>query len=173
MPGEDFYIFRVYRQVSVSPRTGDPNNIVVLEAPDWVNVLAITPELEVVMIDQYRHGTGEVGAEIPGGMIDRGESPLEAGVRELREETGYAGGAPILLGRVNPNPAFLSNKCYTILIREAHRVGDLQLDLGEDIAVRLVPLADVPKQIANGQIAHSLVITAFHWLHMVAPDLMP
>ena len=171
--GDDFYIFRVWRQVSISPRTGEPNDIVVLDAPDWVNVLAITPQLEVIMIDQYRHGTGEVGVELPGGMIDKGESPLVAGIRELREETGYAGDTPLLLGKVNPNPAFLSNKCYTVLIRDVQRVGEMKLDLGEDIAVRLVPLADVPGQIASGEIEHSLVITAFHWLHVAAPELMP
>ncbi len=171
--GDDFFIFRIWRQVSVSPRTGQPNDIVVLEAPDWVNVLAITPNREVVMIDQYRHGTGEVGVEIPGGMIDKGESPIDAGIRELMEETGYAGDPPLLLGRVNPNPAFLTNKCYTVLVRNARRVGDLKLDQGEDIAVRLVPLAEIPQQIASREIEHALVITAFHWLHAVAPELMP
>lgn len=163
-PAEDFHIFQVRRQVAISPRTGAEHDRVVLTAPDWVNVVALTPTNEVVLIDQYRHGTAEVMVEIPGGMIDPGESPLEAATRELLEETGYAGNSARLIGKVHPNPAFLNNACYTVLVEDAERVSEQQMDGGEDIAVRLVPLGEISGQIASGEITHALVVVAFHWL---------
>ena len=165
-PEEDFWILRVRRQVSISPRTGEPHRVVIMDAPDWVNVIALTPDDHVVLIEQYRHGIGQVTLEIPGGMIDPGEDPTGAGLRELREETGFAGDPAELLGKVHPNPAFLSNACYTVLVRDARQIGELQQDSGEDIAVRLVPLNDIPNLIASGAITHALVIAAFHYLQL-------
>lgn len=162
----DFRIFTAEKQVAVSPRTGRQHQVVVLHSPDWVNVIALTERDEVVLVEQYRHGIAQVTLEIPGGMIDPGESPAVAGVRELREETGYEGGEPILLGTVTPNPAFLSNVCHTILVRDARPVAEAQLDPGEDIAVRLVPRRDIPTLVRDGEITHALVVAAFHWLDL-------
>jgi 8-oxo-dGTP pyrophosphatase MutT (NUDIX family) len=161
---EDFHIFTVQRQVAVSPRTHLPHDFVVVHANDWVNVVAITPDDQVVLVEQYRHGISQVSLEIPGGIIETGEKPLDAGVRELREESGFAGDDVGLLGQAHPNPAYQSNAVYSVLVRNARRVGDLQQDGGEDIAVRLVPLTQIPDLIRNGQITHALVIVAFHFL---------
>ena len=164
---EDFHIFTVQRQVAVSPRTQLPHDLVIVHANDWVNVIAITPDDQVVLIEQYRHGISGVTLEIPGGIIETGEKPLEAGVRELREESGFAphvGEDVTLLGQAHANPAYQSNVVYSVLVRDARRVGELQQDGGEDIAVRLVPLADIPDLIQSGQITHALVIVAFHLL---------
>ncbi len=131
---------------------------------DWVNVIALTPEREVVLIEQYRHGTAEITLEIPGGLIDEGETPEEACARELLEETGYAGGAVRMLGMTTPNPAFMANRLSTGLIVNARQVAAPAGDETEEIAVSLARLGDVPDLIRSGAIHHALVVAAFHLL---------
>ncbi|MGH9901890.1 MAG: NUDIX hydrolase, partial [Pyrinomonadaceae bacterium] len=101
----DCRVFQVRRDRSANPRDGREHDFYVIEAPDWINVIPLTADDEVVMIEQYRHGTEEITLEIPGGMVDAGESPREAAARELIEETGYAAREVVELGRTRPNPA--------------------------------------------------------------------
>ena len=164
--GEDYGLFRVERLARVSPRTGHVGQYKVLRIASWANVVALTPDREVVLIEQYRHGIDDLTLEIPGGVVEPGEDPLLGAARELREETGYAGDEPILIGKVHPNPAIQDNVCYTYLIENARLVGELQLDPGEHIAVRTVPLEAVPRLLREGLITHSLVVAAFHWLDL-------
>ena len=135
-----------------------------LDSVSWVNVIAVTPDQQLVLIEQYRHGTNTVELEIPGGIMDAGDasSPVATGVRELREETGYEGGNARLLGEVFPNPAIMSNTCYTVLIEQCQPKHPVQWDSGEDIVTRLVPVADVPQLVAAGTIRHSLVVVALY-----------
>ncbi|MFZ1399124.1 MAG: NUDIX hydrolase, partial [Candidatus Promineifilaceae bacterium] len=87
----NYRIFKMRKDVRRSPRTGNEHSFFVLESPDWVNVVALTAENQVVLIHQFRHGTAEITLEIPGGMVDPHENdPAEAIRRELLEETGYA-----------------------------------------------------------------------------------
>ena len=159
----NFRIFKMRRDKRRSPRTGKEHSFFVLESPDWVNIIPLTPEGEVVMIHQFRHGTEEVTLEIPGGMVDASDDdPAESVRRELLEETGYAAEEIIHIGTVQPNPAFLNNKCFTYLALNARRQQPPQLDGSEDIAVELVPLADVMGLIGNGRISHALVVAAFY-----------
>lgn len=159
----NFRIFKMRRDKRRSPRTGKEHSFFVLESPDWVNVVPLTPDNQVVMIHQFRHGTAEVTLEIPGGMVDASdEDPAESVRRELLEETGYAADEIIHIGTVDPNPAFLNNQCRTYLALNAHYQQLPQLDGSEDIEVELVPLADVPGLIADGHITHSLVVAAFY-----------
>lgn len=162
--GEDYGLFRVDRLERVSPRTGKVGHYKVLRIGSWANVVALTSEGEVILIEQYRHGIDDLTLEIPGGVIEPDEDPLLGAARELREETGYAGDEPVLIGKVHPNPAIQDNVCFTYLIENARLVGELQLDPGEDIAVRRVPLEAVPRLLRDGLITHSLVVAAFHWL---------
>lgn len=160
----DYGLFRVERLERVSPRTGKIGQYKVLRIGSWANVVALTPEGEVILIEQYRHGIDDLTLEIPGGVVEPDEDPLVGAARELREETGFAGDPPVLIGRVHPNPAIQDNTCFTYLIENARRVGELQLDPGEHIVVRLVPLEAVPRLLREGLITHSLVVAAFHWL---------
>jgi 8-oxo-dGTP pyrophosphatase MutT (NUDIX family) len=165
-------IFSLRIDRAVSPRTGAAHDFYVLESKSWVNVIPVTPAQEVVLIRQYRHGTREVTLEIPGGIVEKGNSPQEAARRELREETGYEAGEMVGLGYVHPNPAFLDNRCYTFLAQGARRTGPQTQDEKEDIEVLLKPLADIPRLIREGEITHSLVMAAFYRFfmeHLPAP----
>lgn len=130
----------------------------VIECVDWVNVAALTPQRELVLIEQFRFGTAENTLELPGGMIDPGEDPVAAGVRELLEETGYAGPGARRVATLDANPAILTNRVFTVLVEDAVRTAEPSLDEHEQISVRTVPLADVPAMIGRGEITHTVVI---------------
>ncbi len=161
----DFRIFTIRSDRRVSPRTQKPHDFFVIDCVNWVNVIAVTPDDRLVMIEQFRHGSETVELEIPGGMIDPAdESPLAAGVRELREETGFAGINARIIGEVFPNPAIMSNTCYTVCVEQCHESHSVEFDHAEDLVTRFVPVADIPKLVAAGQIRHSLVVVAlFHY----------
>jgi 8-oxo-dGTP pyrophosphatase MutT (NUDIX family) len=166
-PLADYRIFRVRSDRLISPRTRQAHEFLVLDCPNWVNVIAVTPDEQLVMIEQYRHGSTTVELEIPGGMIDsKDASPLAAGVRELREETGYAGRDPRLIGEVFPNPAIMSNTCYTVFLEDCHCVHPVEFDQGEDLLTRLVPVPDIPRLVATGKIRHSLVVVALYYFEL-------
>lgn len=163
----DYYIFRLRQDVSISPRTGRSHRFYILDAPDWVNVIPLTPEGEVIFVQQYRHGDESITLEIPAGMCDgRDGSALAAAQRELREETGYVAGQVVHLGSAAPNPAFLNNRCHSYLALDIQQIEPPQLDGSEDITLVTLPLARVREMIASGQITHSLTIAAFYYLDL-------
>lgn len=159
----DYRIFTIRSDCVVSPRTGNSHDVFVIDCVDWVNVVAITADDSLVMIEQYRHGSNTVELEIPGGLIDpQDSSPIAAGVRELKEETGYEGTHPQLIGKIFPNPAIMSNTCYTILVKNCQPGHVLQLDPGEDLMTKLVPVSEIPDLVRAGKIQHSLVTVALY-----------
>ena len=167
----DCRVFQVRRDRSTSPRDGREHDFFCIEAPDWINVIPLTRRGEVVMIEQYRHGANEVTLEIPGGMVDEGESPGEAAARELLEETGYEAADVFMLGRTRPNPALQNNWLYSFLARGSIFQSAPVFEATEHTAVRLVMLADVPALIADGTISHSLVVASFYWLSLYKNSL--
>lgn len=143
-----------------------PNNIthdfMVLEFSDWVNIIPITPEGDVVMIRQFRHGVARETFEIPGGLISGDDpDPAEAASREMTEETGYLSDEIVPIGSVEPNPAIQNNRCYSFLARNAVPGSGQNLDPTEAIKVELVRLPKVYEMIRQGHITHGLVVAAF------------
>jgi 8-oxo-dGTP pyrophosphatase MutT (NUDIX family) len=161
-----YRVFSLRTDRALSPRTGRSYDFFILDSNPWVNVIPLTPERQVVMIQQYRHGIRDITLEIPGGLIEPEDTPAGAALRELREETGYRSDEIIDLGCVHPNPAIQSNLCHTFLAKNVRSAGDQAMDEKEDIEVVLHPLEDIPRLIRQGSITHSLVIVAFYRLFL-------
>ena len=162
-PLGDFRIFKLRSETSVSPRTGKEHDFFILDSVNWVNVVALTPDSQVVMVEQYRHGSGTVELEVPGGVMDPHETdPVGTAIRELREETGYEGDQAALLGQVHSNPAIMSNTTYTVLIQNCRLTHAMEFDSGEDLATKLIPAVELPALVAQGKIKHSLVVVALY-----------
>ncbi len=137
-----------------------PHDFFALASPDFVNVVAITDDDQVVLVEQYRHGTGEVTLEVPGGLVDDGEDAVAAGLRELREETGYIGDSVEILGVSRPNPAIQNNRLTTLLVRGARLQAAQELDAHEECVVHTVPFAELMSMVDDGRVDHALVLVA-------------
>jgi len=160
----DHRIFRIREDTYRFEPTGLARDFVVMESPDWVNVVPLTEDGHVVLIRQYRHGVRAVSLEIPGGIIDGHEPPEAAALRELREETGYAAERVRPLCRVRPNPAIQSNYQYCYVAEGCRKVATPQLDPFEHIEVVLTRLDAIPGLIEREEISNALVINAFYFL---------
>jgi 8-oxo-dGTP pyrophosphatase MutT (NUDIX family) len=150
-----------------NPTKAVEKDFVVIHAPDWVNVVALTPEHHLVLVRQFRFGANAFSLEIPGGMIEKGEDPVTAGTRELLEETGFGGGVASLIGSVQPNPAIQDNRCHFVLIDGAVPTGPLNWDNDEEIETSTAPVADVLAWARSGKITHSLTVAALTFLEGV------
>ena len=154
----DCRIFSVSEATSICPQTQDEHQFYFIETADWVNVVPITHEGEVVFIRQFRHGSEKITLEIPGGMIDPGEDARVAARRECLEESGYEASVVESLGVLNPNPAIFPNRLHTFVARDCHRVADIENTSTEHTEVELIPLSEIASRMENGEIDHALVV---------------
>ncbi len=162
-PVADCKVFKVRRDYSVNSDSGKEFPFYCIENSAWVNIIPVTKSGEVVLIEQYRHGIEEITLEIPGGLVDGGESPEFAANRELLEETGYTPRETIFLGKSRPNPAIQDNWVYHYLAIDCEKTQEPEFDSTESVASKLVPLGEINDLIRDGKITHSLVIGAFYW----------
>ena len=159
-------VFEVFESISISPMTGEQHSFYYIDTADWVNVIPVTRDNEVVMVRQFRHGSQEVSLEIPGGLVDPGEQPELAARRECLEETGYAVGSISALGPLNPNPALFANSLHTYVAEGCVLTSEIKNTNTEYTEVELVGVPKLPELLSNGSINHALVnATLWKWLY--------
>ena len=159
-------VFEVRRHWFVSPKDGRDKPFTILNCPDWVQVLAFTPDRRVLMVRQFRHGTRQVSLELPGGVIEPGQTPEEAARRELREETGYAADDFRQVAAFRPNPAIQDNTAYVFTAENARLAGPTEFDENEDLDLVLVPAEALRSLVLAGTVDHVIMAAAilFHGL---------
>ncbi|MDA0760303.1 MAG: NUDIX hydrolase [Proteobacteria bacterium] len=165
----DLKILSVAEVSAVSPKTGQTHPFYVFESVDWVNVLPITVDQQVVFVRQYRHGSAAISLEIPGGMVDPGELPAVAAARECLEESGFEANDLKSLGVLNPNPAIFNNRLHTFVAENLKPIRAIQNTATEETEVVLVPVAELSARLLSGEIDHALVAaTLWRYLHQRA-----
>jgi ADP-ribose pyrophosphatase len=161
------WLFRLRRERFRSLRSGKSHDFFVTEIADGVHTIAVTPEDQVVLVRQFRAASHRDSLETPGGLLEPGEDPAEAGARELLEETGYAGDPGESLGILRPNPALLTLAITTVVIRNARRIAEPRPDANEELVVELARIGEIPAMIRDGRIDHAVCVAGLLiWLAM-------
>jgi len=127
------------------------NPYFVIEVPDFCNVVMVTAQDEIVMVEQYRHAAGIISLELPGGMIEPGEDPMLAAKREMEEETGY---------QSNPNPPLENNRAHFYLATQLTLTGNTSFDQYEDIKLVLVNKHDFMNKLLQNSFTHGAQVGA-------------
>lgn len=169
---EDWKVMQLRHVVRRHAGDGRQGTFTVADAPVWVNILPLTEHGDVICVEQFRHGTGGTTIEIPGGIVHDAEDPRLAAERECMEETGWGASEPArLLGIVDPNPAFMRNRCHVYVWEGCSLQGAQHLDPQEDIRVHVIPMNEVLAMVKDGRIAHALVLSALvlYQLHHESP----
>ena len=125
----------------------------VLEYPNWVNIVAVTPQNEVVLVREYRYAIDDFTLAIPAGKVEKGEKEIDAAVRELKEETGFcAKDDPVFLGSFYTNAANATNKVFSYLVKNIEKVSDPQKAKGEKTEAVIMTWDEIRKAIDSGTI---------------------
>lgn len=169
-PVADCRVFSVERSIAVSPADGKPHAFHRIHSPRWAQILPITRDRKAVLVKQYRHGSQKYTLEVPAGLVEPGEDPAAAALRECLEETGYRAREALSLGDVNPNPALFSNRLYSYFAIDVEPEGVVQNTLTELTEPVLVPVADLERMLLAGEIDHALVAaTLWRYLYLHGP----
>lgn len=156
----DCRIFDVVSKRFRHPARETESDFYVIRTRDWVNIVPITADYRMILVNQFRFGIKRNSWEIPGGVMESGEDPIAAGLRELREETGYTAPKATLLGSIRPNPAIQSNTCHIALAEKVEKTAELDWDEHEEIETKAFPIEEVYAMAQRGEIFHSLVLNA-------------
>lgn len=159
-PGPQIASFQIRYDWVKNPQNDKVGKRLVLQSADWVNIVALTVNQELVVVRQYRAGVGKITTETPGGIVDPGEEPLQAAKRELLEETGFASEAWQSLGSVDTNPAFLNNRCHHWLAIDARSVCAPKPDEDEDVASACISMEALSHEIRAGSFSHAIAFSA-------------
>jgi 8-oxo-dGTP pyrophosphatase MutT (NUDIX family) len=166
----DARIFTLEKSLAVSPVDGRPRPFHRIGSVDWVQILPVTAGGDAVLVRQYRHGQQRITLELPGGLMDPGEDPASAALRECLEETGYRGRAASALGVLSPNPALLSNRLHCFYATGVELEGAIQNTGTEVTEVVLVPVTQLESLLVSGEIDHALVVaTLWRYLRFHGP----
>jgi len=164
-PHADCKVYTVLKERFRHPGDGREGDFYTMKCPDWVLVLPLTTDGQLVLVRQFRFGVRRPSWEMPGGVIDAADAdPMIAGPRELTEETGYEGDAPVYLGWCHPNPALQNNRAHFVLVDNCHLRREQNLDPNEELQVKVFPLEEVYAMLARCEITHSMAINALYWL---------
>jgi len=166
-------IFTLLKRDCRSANQDKQHGFYIIKAPDWINIVPVTSNGEIVLVKQYRHGIHELTWEIPGGAVDSDDGdPMIAAKRELAEETGFTSDHWESLGSVSSNPAIFTNECHFYIAWDCELTSDQNLDPFEEIEVKTVPVKEFLQQVSEGEIHHSLIVAAVAKLLLQHPELM-
>ena len=157
----EYKILRVREDRYRFKPTGAEADFVICDSADWVVIVPITKDGDIVFVRQFRHGVRQVVLETPGGIMDPGEDPAETAARELLEETGFEAATWEMPGALFPNPALNNARCHVAVARECSKTSEPSLDPFERIDVELRPQSQLKKMIQSGELCHAQAIAAF------------
>lgn len=159
---KEYSKFKIRQLVVRAPRSDKTLEYHIIERQDSVQVIAVTKDGKLVLVEQERQATQESSLEFVAGLMDAGESPRETATRELEEETAYRAAEMTEIGWYYTDPAILTNKVTVFLAEGCERSGEKNEDEGEDVKVRVYDVDEMEALIASTKITHALTVSAWY-----------